>query len=58
MNPFAALIREFDIAHLKWALRELHPGDPRVPAIVVRLRFRLDERAGRPNPLQTIWRLL
>lgn len=58
MNPFAALIREFDIAHLRWALRELHPSDERVPAIVVRLRFRLDERAGKPNPLRAAWEWL
>ncbi len=42
----STLLRELDIWHLRWALRELHPADQRVPAIVLRLQRRLDERAG------------
>lgn len=44
----APLIRELDIWHLRWALRDMHPGDARVPGIVIRLRRRLDERAAAP----------
>ena len=33
----STLLRELDIWHLRWALRELHPADQRVPAIVLRL---------------------
>lgn len=50
------LTREFRIAYYRWALREINPQHPDVPAIVMRLRGLLDERG--PAPVRAAWEWL
>jgi hypothetical protein len=59
MKWLAPLIREADIWHLRWALREMSPTHPHIPRVVLRLRNRLDERhAQPPSVLVRVYRWL
>lgn len=59
MKALRPLVREFDIWHLRWALRDMNPTHPDVPRIVLRLRALLDERhAQPPSVLVRAWRWL
>lgn len=50
------LLREFRIAYLRWALREIDPLHADVTHVVTTLRRLLDERAaGSPSIARRVW---